>query len=246
MTRLVYGILIFSMWLSSPLSLRAQSNTTPTTITCDEVFRFQSRCASFGSIQTRIGLNNKFHTGEFMQITIDGIVHDVEVDPAGLGKVTVDGFAPGIHMTELIYPGGCYPAIEVHCNGHLDKWGDEWEDDALVAGNPSPKAVLLDNYPDPFNPSTTIRYSLGEEGHVTLTVYNMLGQAVKTLVDQFESAGSREVIWDGSNDLGQKVASGMYLYRISVVPLERRDLGPQGGDGSAGNFTATKRMFLLK
>ena len=229
MRRLCYIFLVFCLYLWLIPNSFGQSLAAPSTITCDEVFRFQSRCTPWGSIQTRIGLNNKFHTGEFMQITIDGVAHDVEVDTGGLGKVTVDGFAPGPHVTELVYPAGCYPPINLICHGRLDKSGDEWEEEASYLEHTGAKVLLFDNYPDPFNPSTTIRYSLGEGNHVTLTVYNMLGQAVKTLVDQFESAGSREAIWDGSNDFGQKVASGMYLYRIS-----------------AGNFTATKRMFLLK
>ncbi len=89
--------------------------------------------------------------------------------------------------------------------------------------------ALLDNYPDPFNPETTIRYTLSEDAHVTLKVYSMLGQLVTTLVDELQTAGYRSAIWNGRNDSRAGVASGIYIYRIT-----------------AGNFTATKRMLLLK
>ena len=88
---------------------------------------------------------------------------------------------------------------------------------------------LSQNYPDPFNPSTTIRYALSEDAHVTLKIYNMLGQLVATLVDENQSAGYREVVWSGSNEFGQKVASGIYIYRMT-----------------AGSFEDSKRMLLLK
>ena len=89
--------------------------------------------------------------------------------------------------------------------------------------------ALLENYPNPFNPSTTIRYALSEDSHVALKVYNMLGQLVATLVDEPQSEGYESVVWSGQNDLRAGVASGIYIYRIS-----------------AGRFSATKRMLLLK
>jgi 5'-nucleotidase/UDP-sugar diphosphatase len=88
---------------------------------------------------------------------------------------------------------------------------------------------LLQNYPNPFNPQTDISYSLPENSHVKLTVYNLLGQTVKTLVDEYQSAGSKEVTWDGRNERGESVASGIYLYRLE-----------------AGKYTETKKMSLLK
>jgi len=72
------------------------------------------------------------------------------------------------------------------------------------------------NYPNPFNPSTTIRYRLGADSPVTLKVYNVLGQEVVTLVDGFQKAGDQSVVWHGTNNLGQAVASGLYFYRIQT------------------------------
>jgi hypothetical protein len=89
---------------------------------------------------------------------------------------------------------------------------------------------LNGNYPNPFNPSTTIRYSLATEGIVTLEVFNILGQKVRTLVAGCsQPAGAYEAFWDGNNEQGKPVGSGAYLYRIT-----------------AGDLTDTRRMILLK
>ncbi len=88
-----------------------------------------------------------------------------------------------------------------------------------------PKAFsLAQNYPNPFNPSTIIQYDLPAAGHVTLLVYNMLGQVVAKLVDEAQNAGTYKVKWDGSG-----VASGMYFYRLQ-----------------AGEFISTKKAILIK
>ena len=90
--------------------------------------------------------------------------------------------------------------------------------------------ALNDNYPNPFNPETTIKYQLPEAGLVTLEVYNMLGQVVKTLVSENQTAGRKTVQWDATNDNGQSLSSGMYFYHV------------EAGEG----FQDTKKMLLLK
>ena len=88
---------------------------------------------------------------------------------------------------------------------------------------------LLQNYPNPFNPSTTIRFGLSENGTVRLTVYNLLGQKVKTLVQQHVAAGYHTIVWNGRNESGHAVSSGVYLYRLEI----------QG-------HVVTKKMMFLK
>jgi hypothetical protein len=93
-----------------------------------------------------------------------------------------------------------------------------------------PKEFALDqNYPNPFNPSTKIRFSIPQESKVKLVVYDMTGAVVKTILNDALSAGNKETTWDGTNDRGAKVATGMYIYRLE-----------------AGSFTATKKMLMLK
>ncbi|MGB9773859.1 MAG: alpha-amylase family glycosyl hydrolase [Bacteroidota bacterium] len=92
---------------------------------------------------------------------------------------------------------------------------------------------LFQNYPNPFNPTTTILYEIPKTGKVTLEVYNILGQKVITLVDGVQTAGRYAVRWNGVNEQGLPVASGVYFYRLIV----------QGG--ARGEFVQTKKMLLL-
>ncbi|HED37543.1 MAG TPA: T9SS type A sorting domain-containing protein, partial [Ignavibacteria bacterium] len=91
------------------------------------------------------------------------------------------------------------------------------------------KFSVSQNYPNPFNPSTIIKYALPQASHVTIKIYNMLGQEVKMLVNSDRSAGTYQVQWNGESDFGRKVASGAYIYRVV-----------------AGNNIVTKKMILLK
>lgn len=97
-----------------------------------------------------------------------------------------------------------------------------------------PAAVVTDfaleqNYPNPFNPSTTIRFSVPEAGPLTLHIYDLRGTLVKTLVSGTLTAGRHQIVWNGKNENGQPVASGMYLYRMQT-----------------GRFTQTKQMLLVR
>lgn len=88
---------------------------------------------------------------------------------------------------------------------------------------------LAQNYPNPFNPSTTIEYSLPVASRVNITVYNVLGRRVKTLLDRPVSAGPHHVVWNGTDRSEHLVSSGIYFYRIT-----------------AGDFVRTRKMILLK
>lgn len=93
-----------------------------------------------------------------------------------------------------------------------------------------PRNFVLDqNYPNPFNPSTTIRYEVPAESRVTIKIYNLLGQEIKTLVNATKGIGRYEVIWDGKNDSGREVASGLYLYRLET-----------------GKISKTRKMLFVK
>jgi flagellar hook assembly protein FlgD len=75
---------------------------------------------------------------------------------------------------------------------------------------------LSQNVPNPFNPSTTLRFGLPEAGQVRLAVYDVTGALVRTLVDGHVDAGMREVAWDGTDAAGREVASGVYVYRLTA------------------------------
>lgn len=76
--------------------------------------------------------------------------------------------------------------------------------------------VLSENYPNPFNPTTQIRYSLPKAGHVSLTIFDLKGNVVKTLINKVQVANRYTVEWDGTNNRGSQVASGIYLYRLTT------------------------------
>ncbi len=84
-----------------------------------------------------------------------------------------------------------------------------------VAGLPL-RFALFQNHPNPFNPGTVIRYALPTSTDVTLTVYNLLGQEVRTLIQSTMAAGYHKVYWDGKDGFGKQVASGVYFYRLQT------------------------------
>ena len=104
----------------------------------------------------------------------------------------------------------------------------------LLASLIPEETALLHNYPNPFNPETWIPYQLAESAEVTLTIYDINGQLVRRLAVGHQAAGmyksrSRAIYWDGRNQLGESVASGLYFYTLTT-----------------GDFTATRRMLILK
>jgi hypothetical protein len=88
---------------------------------------------------------------------------------------------------------------------------------------------IYQNFPNPFNPITKINYYLPKQKDVTITIYDMLGRQVRTLINQTQYAGFHSVIWNTNNDYGKPVSAGIYLYQIQ-----------------AGEYLQTKKMVLLK
>ena len=87
---------------------------------------------------------------------------------------------------------------------------------------------LYQNFPNPFNPTTEIRYALAELSDVVVSVYDLKGRLMKTLISQKQPAGLNKILWDGTDNVGKKVSAGMYLYTIE-----------------AGTFRKTKKMIML-
>ena len=89
--------------------------------------------------------------------------------------------------------------------------------------------ALHQNYPNPFNPTTQIKYDLPEDALVAINIYDLMGRSIKSLVNSNQSAGYRSIQWNATNNLGEPVSAGMYIYMIQ-----------------AGEFRQTKKMVLLK
>jgi len=127
-------------------------------------------------------------------------------------KAKVNGDTPDIQLTNILVGNS---------GNKVTKLGD-------VANMPD-EFKLSQNYPNPFNPETNIRFQLPEASKVTLKIYNILGQEIKTVVNENLNAGYHTVKWDGTNNFGLKVASGVYIYQVK-----------------AGSFIASKKMVFLK
>ena len=89
--------------------------------------------------------------------------------------------------------------------------------------------ALHQNFPNPFNPTTEIQFDLPEESAVSLDIYNLMGQNIRTLSSGTYSPGFHSIVWDGTNDYGEQVATGMYFYSIQT-----------------NSSQATKKMLFLK
>jgi len=94
---------------------------------------------------------------------------------------------------------------------------------------PVKQNILYANYPNPFNPETTISFFLMRDSYVNVDIYNIRGQKIKSLVSEFKTAGSHHVVWNGTDENGLPVSSGIYFHKMQ-----------------SNDFTATKRMLLLK
>lgn len=152
----------------------------------------------------------------------DFVLHSATSD-AGIwdsGLLARDQRYTHVFNTEGVYP--------YHCSAHPSMV------DTVTVGNPTgiedqvpsmPELFeLAQNYPNPFNAKTSIAYTLPRESRVLITVYNLLGQSVETLVNEDQSAGNYHVIWDAN-----EAPTGVYFYRIET-----------------GEFSATRKMLLAK
>ena len=108
-------------------------------------------------------------------------------------------------------------------------WGRPWMLTSVGETPVTYRDMLFQNYPNPFNPSTTIEYSLAAAGAVEIAVYGVDGRRIRTLESGLKPPGAYRAVWDGRNDRGAQVATGIYFYRLE-----------------AGRFAAVKKMLLLK
>jgi len=151
--------------------------------------------------------------------------------------MTVPHAGMGSHTVTLDDPSGCYSPVIFNCQVDAlpdPEWDALWAEYEVLeqaqALNVHPSETrIVGSYPNPFNPSTTIRYALNGDARVSVKIYNTLGQLVRTIVDADQSEGYHEAVWDGRNESGSSVSSGIYVYRLV-----------------AGEFAQTRRVLLMK
>ena len=150
-------------------------------------------------------------------------IGDLHLAPAAI--------APGVTFSVVTWPAGGGLRGIVTLTGQVDKLlvgGQEFAvDNICVTGSGStsahdgvplraPAVTLQPNHPNPFNPSTTLRFSLSRDSQVRLTVHDLMGRAVRTLVDDDRPAGEHSVLWDGRDERGEAVGSGVYFVRVET------------------------------
>jgi len=159
----------------------------------------------------------------------DYVLNDIELAPTGeLFLADRTPTNPGIRLYDI--------ATDTEITSNPIDVGLPPVDITFSVNNPSAvespapsRASLGPNYPNPFNPSTTIPFSLSAAGHAGLRIYDVTGRPVRTLLDEWRPAGEQQVGWDGRNNNGMMVPSGVYFVRLT-----------------ADGFAATKKMLLLK
>lgn len=183
---------------------------------------------------------------------VNGLLHAIKADGSQAGNFPMDfndnlKFAPALgdvdgngninlavsnivsmNLIDLKRPA--YSAWIMH-RGNPGRTGDMFnamtdneEQDVAVVNN-----SLLGNYPNPFNPETTISFTLKNPGHVTLDIFNLKGQKVKTLINEYKVSGRHDIVWNGTDQNNSNVASGIYFYKMRN-----------------GKYSSTKKMILMK
>jgi hypothetical protein len=180
-------------------------------------------------------------SGTNVQLQVEGTgfakVGDVELvlGPATFTATSVEWVGKDRILADFDLTGagdGVYDVVAYNPGGTSDVLAGAFEVTGAPTGvdDPTPSQFALRaNYPNPFNPSTTIRYDVASRSEVSLQVFDVSGALVRTLVNGVKEAGSYTIDWDGRNDQGNTASSGVYFYRLS-----------------APGFSDVRKMTLLK
>lgn len=149
-----------------------------------------------------------------------------------------DPMVTAIELEPFVMEDPHHSNFFVYGSTKTGQW-EQWREDpelaygrvtiTAAAGSVPKSYSLAQNYPNPFNPSTEISFDLPKASQVELSIFNVLGQEVRSLVNQSMEAGSHKIMWDGRDGSGSQVSSGVYFYRLA-----------------AGSYSQTKKMMLLK
>jgi len=162
---------------------------------------------------------------------------DSEENPYLLSENSICVDAGATDLTEYFGEDFIFPEFDIMGNprvigGEIDMGAYEWNPDVSIDSEEIivSNVIELSNYPNPFNPSTTIKYYLQKNSFVNLSIFNLKGQKIKELVNGIKTKGYNYTEWNGLDDLGKSVSSGVYLYKLNVN----------------GKTEAVKKCLLLK
>ena len=154
-----------------------------------------------------------------------------------MGTTPIGSSTSGLYV-DINVPEGTYiyNVTGVFTGGWESAWSED-SNEVIVTGTDNllipVRTELTGNYPNPFNPVTTIKFALNKTSDVSIKIYNIKGAVVRTLVDGEMKAAYHEVIWDSKDNTGKQAGSGLYLYKMV-------------SEGNSGRYTSTKKMILLK
>jgi hypothetical protein len=210
---------------------RTSSSTTINTIPSPPILAGPTNGSTGISINPALSWNASTGAVSYrLQLSTDSTFIAAAFDTSGLTTTSKS-------ISRLSYQTKYYWRVDASNVSGTGVWSTIWSFTTIAA----PTAVapsntssfiptgLSQNYPNPFNPSTIIKFQISEGSYVRLTVYDILGQKVKTLINRLQQSGYYNISWDGNNDFGNKVAPGVYIYRLQ-----------------SGNFIKTLKMNLLK
>ena len=204
----VLGDPAMGIWTDNPINIQADYQT--------------SILPGTSFINVNITSESSAIEGLVCVIMKDSILYGVDYsDSAGSANILLDPPLTGTGNAELIISGyNCLPT-----SFPLTITAVQDDGNSLLPL----ETRLFNNYPNPFNPTTKIEFSVSTAGSVTLAVYDLLGQKVKTLVNNFYTPGTYSINWNAVDDLGMQVPSGIYFYRLT-----------------SGSFIQTNKMILLR
>jgi len=215
---------------SSTSGYTAAFSSTPAELGLDNQSAQMKNAGSISALQLKISgsqLNrDNFVPGELLQNM--EYAYFIESDEMTLVLYNLNNAALKDAGTLFSFTNGTLEEVveivAADATGELIQIGRNGAEDAIPE-----KYSLSQNYPNPFNPTTTIRYGLPEQQDVEITVFNLLGQLVKTFRFQNQTAGYHELKWNGKNDMNREIASGIYVYRLK-----------------SGSAIITKKMLLIR
>ncbi len=193
---------------------------------------------SVGNFNFQAGVNGSEKTGfstsdKFAMVSTPGItIADDNAADWYFAVSQIPGLLDAFADTRValaIVAGNSLEDLRYAAEAALSAYGAYLDVDDVITSLPT-EIELSQNYPNPFNPSTTIEFAMKSSQQVTLEIFNITGQRVKVLLDDYAQAGMNSVVWDGNDEYGQQAASGIYFYRLTAE------------DG----MSQTKKMILVK
>ncbi len=179
-------------------------------------------------------LGNRVPPDSPVDVNGDGVVNIFDIVPIAQGIASASAAPIGVESVDAAMIESWIAQARLEDDGSLAFKQGIANLEKLLASLIPEETALLANYPNPFNPETWIPYQLAESGEVSLTIYDINGKMVRRLEVGYKAAGmyrsrNRAAYWDGRNQLGESLASGVYFYTLT-----------------AGEFSATRRMLILK